>query len=99
MPTLNVIVSADRRLAAVSKLRRVRVESSKKSVATVMPRSAGTLGTGRALISAIESVRTSRRSMSSAEFLGAPAISHTITTPSGLTRTSSVVLVGRFFPT
>jgi hypothetical protein len=51
--TLNVIVSADNRLAAVSKLKRVRVESSKNKLTTVLPRKAGTLGMGRRLISAI----------------------------------------------
>ena len=56
---LNVIVSAERRLAAVSKLRRVRVLSSKKTLATVRPRSAGTFGTCRVLISAMWSA-TSR---------------------------------------
>ena len=40
------IVSADSRLAAVSKLRRVRVESSKNRLHTVLPRSAGTFGFG-----------------------------------------------------
>jgi hypothetical protein len=51
--TLNVIVSADNRFAAVSKLKRVRVESSKNKLTTVFPRKAGTLGMGRRLISAI----------------------------------------------
>ena len=45
--TLKVKVSAESRLAAVSKLKRVRVESSKNKLATVRPRSAGTFGTGR----------------------------------------------------
>ena len=45
--TLKVIVSADKRLAAVSKLMRVRVESSKNKLTTVRPINAGTLGTGR----------------------------------------------------
>ena len=45
--TLKVIVSAESRFAAVSKLKRVRVESSKNRLATVRPRNAGTLGTGR----------------------------------------------------
>ena len=42
--TEKVMVSAESRLAAVSKLSRVRVESSKKSETTVWPRSAGTFG-------------------------------------------------------
>ena len=50
---VNVIVSAESRFAAVSKLNRVRVESSKKTLATVLPLSAGTFGTGRELISAM----------------------------------------------
>ena len=44
--TAKFIVSADSRLAAVSKLSRVRVESSKNTLHTVLPRSAGTLGFG-----------------------------------------------------
>ena len=51
--TLKVIVSADRRLAAVSKLIRVRVESSKNKLTIVRPLSAGTFGTGRRLTSAM----------------------------------------------
>ena len=51
--TEKFMVSADRRLAAVSKLMRVRVESSKNSDTTVRPRRAGTFGMGRALISAM----------------------------------------------
>jgi hypothetical protein len=43
----------DNRFAAVSKLKRVRVESSKNKLTTVFPRKAGTLGMGRRLISAI----------------------------------------------
>ena len=51
--TDEVEVSADKRLTAVSKLKRVRVESSKNKLTTVFPRKAGTLGMGRRLISAI----------------------------------------------
>ena len=51
--TAKFMVSADRRLAAVSKLSRVRVESSKNTLQTVLPRSAGTLGLGRRLTSAM----------------------------------------------
>ena len=43
-PAAKERTSAERRLAAVSNDTRVRVESSKKSVATVRPRRAGTLG-------------------------------------------------------
>ena len=49
--TAKFIVSADSRLAAVSKLVRVRVESSKNRLTTLRPRSAGTFGIGRWLIS------------------------------------------------
>ncbi len=42
------MVSADSALAAFSKDIRVRVDASKKRVATVLPRSAGTFGMGRA---------------------------------------------------
>ena len=44
---VKVIESAESRFAAVSKESRVRVELSKKTVATVWPRSAGTFGIGR----------------------------------------------------
>src|SRR3954451_13009551 len=54
--TLKVMVSAESRLAAVSKLSRVRVESSKKSDTTVLPRRAGTRGMARSLTSTKESV-------------------------------------------
>ena len=51
--TEKVIVSADSRFAAVSKLIRVRVESSKNRLTTVLPRNAGTFGIGRALTAAM----------------------------------------------
>ena len=54
--TLKFMVSAESRFAAVSKLSRVRVESSKKSETTVRPRSAGTFGIVRSLTSTNESV-------------------------------------------
>ncbi len=56
---VKVMVSADRRFAAVSKESRVRVELSKNSVATVRPRSAGTFGMSRSVTSANESARWS----------------------------------------
>ena len=49
--TAKFIVSALSRLAAVSKLVRVRVESSKNRLTTFLPRSAGTFGIGRCEIS------------------------------------------------
>ena len=49
--TEKFITSALSRRAAVSKLVRVRVESSKNRFTTVLPRSAGTFGIGRWLIS------------------------------------------------
>ena len=55
--TLNVMVSADKRLAAVSNDSRVRVDSSKNSDTTVLPLSAGTRGMSRELTSTNESVR------------------------------------------
>ena len=45
--TAKFIVSALSRFAAVSKLVRVRVESSKNRLTTFLPRSAGTFGIGR----------------------------------------------------
>ena len=58
VPALNATVSAERRRAAVSNDMRVRVEFSKKAVATVRPRRAGTFGMGRRPISANVSVRS-----------------------------------------
>ena len=49
--TAKFITSALSRRAAVSKLVRVRVESSKNRFTTVLPRRAGTFGMGRWLIS------------------------------------------------
>ena len=60
-----VITSADNRFAAVSKLSRVRVESSKNTLAIVLPRSAGTFGTARELISAIWSASSKSCTISS----------------------------------
>ena len=51
LDTAKFIVSALSRLAAVSKLVRVRVESSKNRLTTFLPRSAGTFGIGRLLTS------------------------------------------------
>ena len=63
--TEKFMVSADSRLAAVSKDSRVRVDSSKKSETTVRPRSVGTLGIARSLTSTKESVRRRISSISS----------------------------------
>ncbi len=60
---LKDMTSAERRLAAVSNERRVRVEGSKKSVATVFPRSAGTFGMGRSATSLKASARWRMSSM------------------------------------
>ena len=62
----NVMTSADSRRAAVSKLNRVRVESSKKSDTTVLPRRAGTRGMARLLTSTKLSVSCITSSMPSA---------------------------------
>ena len=48
LDAIKVMTSADKRFAAVSKLSRVLVESSKNTLAIVRPRKAGTLGTCRA---------------------------------------------------
>ena len=63
-PAPKLIVSAERRRAAVSKESRVRVEFSKNNVATVRPLSAGTLGIGRRPISSKVSVRSRISSIS-----------------------------------
>src|SRR5664280_3495225 len=65
-PAANERTSADMRLAAVSNDMRVLVESSKNRVATVRPRSAGTLGLARRPTSAKESVTRSTSPMASA---------------------------------
>ena len=44
-----LITSADRRLAAISKVVRVRVEFSKNRLNTLLPRSSGTFFTSRSL--------------------------------------------------
>jgi hypothetical protein len=64
-PAAKESTSADSRLAAVSNERRVRVESSKKRVATVRPRRVGTLGLARRLTSTKESATSSTSTMSS----------------------------------
>ena len=65
--TAKFIVSALSRLAAVSKLVRVRVESSKNRLTTFLPRSAGTFGMDRCEISTMWSVSSSSPWMSAAE--------------------------------
>src|SRR5262249_38447164 len=59
--------SAERRLAAISKLVRVRVDGSRKRLMTVRPRSVGTFLIGRSLISTKVSARDTICLMSSAE--------------------------------
>ncbi len=54
-PAANESTSADIRLAAVSKDIRVRVDSSKNNVATVLPRRVGTFGLTRRPTSTKES--------------------------------------------
>ena len=46
---LRLITSADRRLAAISKVVRVRVECSKNRLNTLLPRSSGTFFTSRSV--------------------------------------------------
>ncbi len=53
--TLRVMTSADKRLAASSKVVRVRVEFSKNTLHTVLPRSSGTFLTALAPTSRKES--------------------------------------------
>ena len=65
-----VITSAERRLAATSKLVRVRVESSKKRFTTVRPRSVGSFLTVRSPTSAISSA-VSRTSVASSRLRSA----------------------------
>ena len=106
--TEKVMVSAESRLAAVSKLSRVRVESSKNSDTTVLPRRAGTLGMARSLTSTKVSVSRSTSSMPSGPrsaidsrcgCRGHLGTTSPRTTPSSLTSTISSRRVGRFLPT
>ena len=112
--TAKHIVSADSRLAAVSKLSRVRVESSKNSDTTVRPRSAGTLGMGRRPTSTKVSVRSSSstiwsrsRSPTASRWRAVSTPVHGVhdfcsspsSTPVMVTSTSSSRRVGRFLPT
>ena len=71
-PAEKAMVSADRRRAAVSKDMRVRVEFSKKTVATVRPRKAGTFGMGRRPTSANVSVNSSNSSRSDRDIPSIP---------------------------
>src|ERR671910_2602066 len=52
---LRLITSADRRLAAISKVVRVRVEGSKNRLNTLLPRSSGTFFTSRSVTPANDS--------------------------------------------
>src|SRR6185436_10806531 len=52
---LRLMTSADRRLAAISKVVRVRVEGSKKRLKTLLPRSSGTFFTSRSVTPAKDS--------------------------------------------
>src|SRR5258706_8023284 len=52
---LRLMTSADRRLAAISKVVRVRVEASKNKLNTLLPRSSGTFFTSRSVTPANDS--------------------------------------------
>ena len=62
---LSDMVSAERRLAASSKLDEVRVDDSKKTFTTVRPRSVGTFFTSRASTASNEAAVSRMRSTSS----------------------------------
>ena len=103
--------SALSRFAAVSKLRRVRVDSSKKSEATTRPFSAGTFLMVRRLTSTKDSAmsRTStiaalREVVQREEALAPDGVDHDaalvpIQTPSSVATMASSSDVGRFLPT
>src|SRR5450432_1372104 len=65
-PTLRLMTSADSRLAAISKVVRVRVLFSKKRLNTVLPRSSGTFLTSRSAIDTNGTAVSRMRSMISA---------------------------------
>ena len=102
--TEKFMVSADSRRAAASKDSRVRVESSKKSQATVLPRSAGTRGIWRATdlhegVGEAEHVLDAvGTEIGDGEQVGHLRISPRCT-PSIVTSTTSSRRVGRFLPT
>ena len=67
-----LMLSADSRFSAISKLERVRVEASKKRLSTVLPRSVGTFLIGRSPISLNDSAVSRISSISAGEKLGDP---------------------------
>ena len=105
------MTSALSRLAAASKLIRVRVESSKNRLTTVRPRSAGSFLIGRSARARISSAvdRTSSASsrlrsaaLSRCRFTGPPpwiVTASTSSMPASVTLTRSTSEVGRFLPT
>ena len=105
-----LMTSADSRLAAVSNEMRVRVESSKKRLTTVRPRSVGSFLISRPCVAAIEPAVSRIRTASAQAEVGrgqqvlhrTPPSMSTASRPSlscSRTRTRSVVEVGRFLPT
>ena len=65
-----LMLSADSRFSAISKLERVRVEASKKRLMTVRPRSVGTFLIGRSATSRNDSAVSRMSSISAARKLG-----------------------------
>ena len=107
-----LMTSALRRLAAASNEMRVRVESSKKRLTTVLPRSVGSFLTSRDWVSAMSSAMSRMPSASVArERLGVEQVPHdSIVTSARSTRSSPSVsrsrtftrssrALGRFLPT
>src|SRR5690348_2353568 len=81
-PMLRLITSADRRLAAISNVVRVRVLFSKKRLNTVLPRSSGTFFTSRSAIETNGTAVSRMRPMTSA---GSPSsVSRCCSSPSAL---------------
>src|ERR1700704_4776754 len=93
-PTLRLMTSAERRLAAISNVVRVRVLFSKKRLNTVLPRSSGTFLTSRSAIDTNGTAVSSMRSMISA---GMPSsVSRCCSSPSALSCGLGAVLSTRF---
>src|SRR6202163_1632482 len=93
-PTLILMTSADRRLAAISNVVRVRVLFSKKRLNTVLPRNSGTFLTSR---SAIETNGTAVSRMRSMIAAGMPSsVSRCCSAPSALSCGLGLVLSTRF---
>src|SRR5258705_6106312 len=92
-PMLRLMTSADRRLAAISKVVRVRVEFSKNRLNTERPRNSGTFFTSRSAIDAKGTAVSRMRTMTSA---GSPSsVSRCVSSPSAVSWGLRTARLGR----